>query len=140
MFKVLRPIKILVIVVIFMILAVIASVNFNGNQEKKEELKNGFFWQAGVNLFSFISNLSNTFDSSVKEEINDNTKELLNISEIKQELQEKIESLNEKNIFSNLKNNSEAELDNIKNLKDSFLEDLNTDNNLKVENNKNLEN
>lgn len=127
MFKVLRPIKILVLVVVFMVLAVIASVNFSGNENKKEELKNGIFWQAGVNLFSFISNLDTRFSFSPQEEKKFNPEEMLNFSEIQEEFKEKIEGINKENIFSNFKNNSQVELENIQNLKDSFLEELNSD-------------
>lgn len=65
MFKVLRPIRTIVLIVVFMFLAVVASVNYSPNQEKKEEMQKSFAWQAGdkivstvVSGFNFVSSLT----------------------------------------------------------------------------------
>lgn len=98
MFKILRPLKTLILVVVFLVLAVVASVNFSVNDENKEAMQNGFFWQTGNKIISTALSGLNLLSSKtlekkdeVEELVKDGTENRL--SKIWSEFKEKISSI-----------------------------------------------
>lgn len=108
MFKVLRPIKTLLLIVVFMILAVVASVNFNTNEEQKDEMKKGILWQAGDKMISSIFSSLNfvssfTSDSNiVKEDVGTEIKENF-VSSVWQDFKAKVSNISLTSFFDNFK-------------------------------------
>ncbi len=124
MFKIFRPIKTLLLIIVFMTLAVVASVNFSTNEESKKEMQNGFFWQAGNKIIStifvgldFLS--TNTLENKeVEENLKEEKKEKVLIK-VWDEFKEKISLISFGGIF---KKSEEINLDLSAEIKDKFFE------------------
>jgi len=54
MFKILKPIKTILLIIVFMFLAVVASVSFGNNESSKIKLEENYFWQMSKNTISFF--------------------------------------------------------------------------------------
>lgn len=101
MFKFFSSIKIIVLVIIFMALAVIASVRFNGDEEDNLKLSINHVWQAGSNTVASISLFVSSLSKLNKEKLIDNNHSELNQAQT--ELEEKLKRLKPEEIFSSLK-------------------------------------
>lgn len=107
MFKVLRPIKTLLLIIVFMVLAVVASVNFNTNEEQKSEMKKGLLWQAGdkmiTTLFSGLNMISSfTLSDKVGEKMEAGNKGNF-VTDIWQDFKNKVSNISLTSFFSNFK-------------------------------------
>lgn len=108
MFKVLRPIKTLLLIVVFMILAVVASVNFNTNEEQKDEMKKGILWQAGDKMISSIFSSLNfvssfTSDSNIARENAETEIKESFVSSVWQDFKAKVSNISLTSFFDNFK-------------------------------------
>lgn len=130
MLKVFRPIKIILLVVIFMVLAVFASVNYNTNQEHKEEMQKSFVWVvgdkiistflAGLNFASSFS-LNNEAKVSNKEDEKDNKKNFF--TEAWQDFNNKISNISLSSFFDKFKKEN-LNLQIKESVKDVFIDEL----------------
>ncbi len=106
MFKIFRPIKTILLVVVFMILAVVASVNFSNDEKSKIKLKENYFWQEGRNAITFLLFGAESFskiDFDTKFSFVKNSEKLNQVSfnEAWIEFQEKLETMKLENKFNN---------------------------------------
>jgi len=106
MFKIFRPIKTILLVVVFMILAVVASVNFSNDENSKIKLKENYFWQEGRNAITFLlfgtENFSKIdFDTKFSFVKNSEKFNQVSFNEARAEFQEKLEIMKLENKFSN---------------------------------------
>lgn len=101
MFKFFSSIKIIVLVVIFMALAVIASVRFNGGKENNLKLNVNHIWQAGSNTVASISIFISSLSKIKQENVVDNNHYEFN--ETRKELEDKLKRVKPEEIFSLLK-------------------------------------
>ena len=126
MFKIFKPIKTILLIVVFLSLTVVASVNFNMNQENKEEMQTGFLWQSVNKIITTILSTLNFLTKStidIKEEAQKEKDNFVEDEIIKKswlEFKEKVSKLSFKNLFK--KENNTTKTDKESGLKSNFLE------------------
>lgn len=105
MFKIFKPIKTILLVIVFMILAVVASVNFSNDENSKIKLKENYFWQEGRNTIAFLllgvesfSKLS--FDGELSFLKNNDKFNEVSFNEARHEFEAKLETIKLENKFS----------------------------------------
>ena len=121
MFKILKPIKTILLIIVFMFLAVVASVSFGNNESSKIKLEENYFWQMSKNTISFFLlgadsfsklELDNKFDFlKIKTTSNQQNLDELNFSNINNEFQNKLERIKLENKFSNFLSFFKAKFD-----------------------------
>lgn len=110
MFKIFKQIKTLLLIIVFMILAVVASINFGGDKNAQIRLKNSNLWQGANSAISFLLLGTESFsklDFNTKFNFLKNNKKLseagldeLSFGNINEEFQEKLETIKLENKFS----------------------------------------
>ncbi|MBN2854067.1 hypothetical protein JXK06_00850 [Patescibacteria group bacterium] len=111
MFKILKPIKTILLIIVFMFLAVVASVNFGNDENRKIELKENYLWQGANTSISFLLlgvesfsklNFNNRLDALKNEsESGEENIETFNLNSINDEFQDKLNKIKFENKFSN---------------------------------------
>ena len=106
MLKIFKPIKTILLVIVFMILAVVASVSFSNDEKSKIKLKGNYFWQAGHNTVSFLllgaENFSKlSFDDKFSFLKNNEKFNELSFNRARDEFEEKLGKIKIENKFSN---------------------------------------
>ena len=104
MFKIFRPIKTLLIVVVFLVLAVVASVNFSVNETNKEAMQGGFFWQTGNKIITTVLAGLNLLSGSTLDKKNEIEEVIVDEAQnsfvkVWSEFKEKVSSISFDNIF-----------------------------------------
>lgn len=96
MFKIFKPIKTILLVIVFMLLAVIASVNFGNDENRKIKLRENYFWQGANTSISFlllgVESFSKLDDASLNQ---------TSFGAARDEFQTKLEKIKLENKFSN---------------------------------------